>query len=803
MTPVLNNPPKPNLNRRQAAALSLLAKLLASEDIRVQHLARAATASFDTKSRTLTLPVWNAMGGDLYDMLVAHEVGHALFTPKGDGWVKQLQEIAGSKFDAFKAYVNILEDSRIERMMKDAYPGLRSTFARAYRDLSENKPKFFALDRDLNDLPLIDRVNIHYKVGFAVTVPFSAKEMPLVRRVAETKTWDEVIELAKEFFDFSANEESQSDNHEDGSDDGDGEGEGQQSDKQDKQDKQDGSKDSKSKSKDKGEDEEGEEQSRGETADEGENSDPEDGTEGGDEKTDGGEESESDNSQDSAAEGETDREEEAATNGKPAKDAKGKPVKTPRESVTEKALEQLSKENRDDSYYAESTGSVRMPTFDSKVGIVPFSEVYEDLKLMAERNDGFRRYQAFMAKNRQSINSLVQEFMRRKAADEATRTRTADTGSIDPSRLWAYRISEEVFGTYEIRKEGKNHGIVFLVDWSGSMNRILEPTIMQLGCLVQFCAAAAIPCEVYAFSNGGNFEYEGQAGNPLWSKGNGEVQFAGFRLLNLLSASAKPAQIKVAMAGLLAWAKKGEMPNGYGNAFGKNAKDESLDNKYYLNGTPLNAAVASMVSVVPQFKAKTGVQIVNTVILTDGDATDSVYYRYDAEGNSRSLYGSDSVEGYGRDFRKVNFTGNRAVETFDGTTDSLIRFLRVEADCNVIGFRIDSGRALNSTVNGALARVAKDTEEYKRIAKAGGATAYAAAKKKFLRDEGWVSGEEWLGYTEWFGVSDLQVDDADYLDEIDETSTKAKLAKALSAEIGKSKSSRPLMARIAARVSKK
>lgn len=800
MTPVLNNPPKPNLNRRQAAALSLLAKLLASEDIRVQHLARAATASFDTKSRTLTLPVWNAMGGDLYDMLVAHEVGHALYTPKGDGWVKQLQEIAGSKFDAFKAYVNILEDSRIERMMKDAYPGLRSTFARAYRDLSENKPKFFALDRDLNDLPLIDRVNIHYKVGFAVTVPFSAKEMPLVRRVAETKTWDEVIELAKEFFDFSANEESQSDNHEDGSDDGDGEGEGQQSDKQDES---KDSKDSKSKSKDKGEDEQGENQSRGETADEGENSDPEDGTEGGDEKSDGGEESESDNSQDSAADGETDRDDEAAANGKPNGNAKGKTDKSPRESVTEKALEQLSKENRDDSYYAESTGSVKMPVFDSKVGIVPFSEVFEDLKLMAERNHGFRRYQEFAAKNRQSVNALVQEFMRRKAADEANRTRTADTGSIDPSRLWAYRISEEIFGSYEVKKEGKNHGIVFLLDWSGSMNRILEPTIIQLGCLVQFCAAAAIPCEVYAFSNGGNFEHNGTDSNPLWSKGNGEVQFAAFRLLNLLSSSAKPVQIKTAIAGLLAWAKKGEMPNGYGNAFGKNAKDESLDNKYYLNGTPLNAAVASMVSVVPQFKAKTGVQIVNTVILTDGDATDSVYYRYDAEGNRRSLYGSDAVEGYGRDFRKVNFTGNRAVETFSGSTDSLVRFLRVEADCNVIGFRIDGGRALSSSVSDAISRISKESEEFKRMSKAGGQQTYAAAKKKFLRDEGWVSGEEWFGYTEWFGVSDLKTDESDYLDQIDETSTKAKLAKALSAEIGKSKSSRPLMARIAARVSKR
>ena len=120
----------------------------------------------------------------------------------------------------------------------------------------------------------------------------------------------------------------------------------------------------------------------------------------------------------------------------------------------------------------------------------------------------------------------------------------------------------------------------------------------------------------------------------------------------------------------------------------------------------------------------------------------------------------------------------------------------------MIGFRIDGTRALNSYMQTCVGRMSKKTKEYAKYAV--NAESYIAAKKKFLRDEGWVSGEEWMGYSEWFGLTDLEADEEDYLDAIDgATATKAKLARALSDEISKNKTSRPLMARIAARVSKR
>ena len=57
-----------------------LAKLLATEDLVVEHK-KVLTASFNVKTRVLVLPMWEKASNNVYDMLVGHEVGHALFTP--------------------------------------------------------------------------------------------------------------------------------------------------------------------------------------------------------------------------------------------------------------------------------------------------------------------------------------------------------------------------------------------------------------------------------------------------------------------------------------------------------------------------------------------------------------------------------------------------------------------------------------------------------------------------------------------------------------------------------------------------
>ena len=96
---------------------SNLAKLLANENITIQHN-KVKTASFDVKNRVLTLPLFKQKSGDVYDMLIAHECAHALWTP--------YEEWKGIDNDELRSYVNVLEDCRIDLLLQAKYPGVLS-----------------------------------------------------------------------------------------------------------------------------------------------------------------------------------------------------------------------------------------------------------------------------------------------------------------------------------------------------------------------------------------------------------------------------------------------------------------------------------------------------------------------------------------------------------------------------------------------------------------------------------------------------------------------------------------------------
>ena len=107
---------------------STLAKLLATEDLIVEHK-QVETASFNVETRVLTLPLWEKASNDVYDMLVGHEVGHALFTPNEWDWLKEGIPVG---------VVNVVEDARIEKLMKRKYAGISKSFFAGYKELHDN-----------------------------------------------------------------------------------------------------------------------------------------------------------------------------------------------------------------------------------------------------------------------------------------------------------------------------------------------------------------------------------------------------------------------------------------------------------------------------------------------------------------------------------------------------------------------------------------------------------------------------------------------------------------------------------------
>ena len=70
-----------------------LAKLLAQEDLIIEHRS-VPTASFDVNRRVLTLPTWAHDSKYVTDLLIAHEVSHALYTPDEWDWMNSVPPVS-------------------------------------------------------------------------------------------------------------------------------------------------------------------------------------------------------------------------------------------------------------------------------------------------------------------------------------------------------------------------------------------------------------------------------------------------------------------------------------------------------------------------------------------------------------------------------------------------------------------------------------------------------------------------------------------------------------------------------------
>ena len=170
---------------------STLAKLLATEDLVVESK-NVETACFNVHTRVLTLPRWEKASNEVYDMLVGHEVGHALFTPDED-WTKQVK--------VPPQFVNIVEDARIEKMMKRRYPGISKTFYTGYKELMEDD--FFDIkDVDVDEMSLADRANLYFKVGSFLPVKFSQDEKTIIGMIDTADTFAEVLEAAEALYKY-------------------------------------------------------------------------------------------------------------------------------------------------------------------------------------------------------------------------------------------------------------------------------------------------------------------------------------------------------------------------------------------------------------------------------------------------------------------------------------------------------------------------------------------------------------------------------------------------------------------------
>ncbi len=694
---------------------SLLAKLLASENLTVEH-GNYPTASMDVKNRVLRLPIWKEMSGSLYDLMVLHEVGHALYTPE-DGW----HESASKKGNGYKSFLNVVEDARIERKIKDKYPGGRRSFTEGYLDLT--KKDFFGLRGvDLEELNLIDRINLHFKGGTLHDISFSDEENEFVEKVRNTVTWADVVRVTDELYEYAKDHDSETDMSDHDSFEwveGDEDEDEETSDDENEMNSGEGSDNmSEDELKEMMENFEAGEEEKEDSGSscaggEGEGETEEEGRSAGDGgKAKDGEEGD----KSKAGSGNSDGEGEKDSNSMGSGAGVGSPsdeTHVPR-SMTDENFRSRESELVTTNEHSSMT-YVNLPVANLDNIIIDHKEIHKEIfdhynvsgedyirgggthDRTTEIKDAGKDFVEFRNRNKKTVEYLAKEFEMKKAADAHSRTATANSGIIDTGMLHTYKYNEHIFRKINVTADGKNHGLVMVVDWSGSMSRNIKGTIEQMMVLVMFAKRVNIPFEVFLFSDsyGSEFMHGGKYNDEGWTHKDdgkhGDIVVDKHHLLNVFSSRMRANELHTAYINMTAIA----------NAYDRNYNDyysssyKTLPSNLSLGGTPLNASLLAINTFVPEFKAKNGVQIVNLIYLTDGESSGghSVWNRLG--GNTSNRFG----RGYGSSEKVIlRDTVTKREYTVEQTghlgfsrgsmTNALVEVLRDKHSCNVVNFYI-------------------------------------------------------------------------------------------------------------------
>ena len=666
---------------------STLAKLMSEEDIFVVHK-QMETAYFDSKKRELGLPIWKdeEMTPTIYDLMVGHEIGHALWTP-----LDMLESARVRGID--HGFVNILEDVRIEKKGKRKYPGLVGVMNRGYSELAD-KNFFGTKGKDINSLNLIDRINLFFNGQSGGE--FSDEEQVWVDRTAKTETPDEVLDLAEELYAWMEENESETDNHNSGDDapsmemGGDEGNEGNEGNDA----KSGGTSDTK----------------RNDAADGNSDEESDNGRSDGN-----GDSSDEDGSADSSASSSSDTEgergddtvegdsTESSAEGGDQSTGKGGPPVAETDSASKNGLDSLRDKTAENRIYG------RIPKVDLKSVIVDTDTLLEKwntyyLKQKSDDSQAGLFFHSSLAEievlkndSKSTVAYMVKEFEMKKAADQYARAAVSKTGTLDMSKLHTYKYNEDLFKKVTTLPGATNHGMVMVLDWSGSMAANLKGTLAQMYNLIWFCRRTNIPFEVFAFSdvyNGRSYYNRYRAEESVNFKAGDIALHSGFKLLNMFSSNMS-LNDEMTMMHIL-WMYAIYYDRGYRD-WSKAGYPYSPPASLQLGGTPLNDAIIAMMDLVPQFKKDTGVQKVNTIFLTDGASNrlDGVYdYQLVMDGDDKGTHTKvlNDVTSYNCASIITDPVMNKTVEikdTYHDLTNSLLQLLknRVEG-MNIVGFFI-------------------------------------------------------------------------------------------------------------------
>ena len=705
-----------------------LAKLLATEDLIIENK-QVETAMFNVESRVLTLPMWDAEES-VYDMLVAHEVGHALFTPNRD-----------PRKGIPQTFLNVTEDARIEKLMKRKYEGLPKTFYGGYNQLY--KDDFFDLAGvDIDEMNLADRMNLHFKIGPFMGIQFNEEEQKIVDATSNAETFEDAEDAAEMLYNYCKQELAEQ--------------EAKQKEEEEEFEAMMKMEGNNSQGDDMNEDvfeSYNEDQMNGE-------GDGEEGTKEG--RPDLGEDT-TEYPLEDLSEGRGNN-----ASGPPVEDTEPTEPKVRTDTALAKAIKDLVNDEAQPNEYIELPELNLNTIINSNESVHTYIKDYwrQHEKDVTNFNEGIeylleedakveQEYQKYRKEAQKEVNYLVKEFECKKAADSYARATVSKTGVLDCSKLHTYKYNEDLFKKVTTLADGKNHGLVFILDWSGSMANCLMDTLKQLYNLVWFCRKVGIPFKVYAFTYEFNRSIEGNGYNLLqhYTPKDGllavDDRFSLMEFFNSDSTSKESEQ---------------QLRTIWKVAYGmRNYCSFPTPPRLQLSGTPLNETIVALNQILPKFKKETGVQKVQCVILTDGEANHLPKHKLvERRWEDTPYLGQNSINAVKDHLRnRKNGRTYRIKHSWNEFTGTLIEYVKdSNPGINFVGIRLlaprDSGYFIDRYLGWNTPEALKAKSQWKKT-------------KSFSM--------ELDGYNKYFGLSSatLAADD-DF--EVEVNATKAQIKRA-------------------------
>lgn len=641
------------VNKVNIESKSQLAKLFATENLSVEHN-NVKTASFDLENRIVTLPIFKKPQGDVYDMLTAHECSHALHTP-----LKAWSKLEDPKY---RAYVNVIEDTRIDKLIQKKYPGIVKNYINAFDVLM--KQNFFGLkDKNVNtDLMLIDKINMYYKSSKKLNIKFSKEEQVWVDKIDNIKTFTDVLKIAKELYGWQEKQLDQLsklpdfDNHPLAKNyklDKNGKSTIKVTVQTESDSNKDGSK-------------------------------PEDNKDGSTSTV-------------------------GNPNGFGGKDVS---VNQGLTCITDQNFE-ASKDQLLDKTKNYRYATLPEPIF--KNAFVSNEQFLKDMKANnsyyfkekdQNRNQEYIKFfnwikQDFLKFKKDSTKTvmyLVKEFEMKKAATAYKRATVDKTGVIDPLKLKNYKFSDDIFKRLTILPNSKNHGMIILLDWSGSMCDIITKTVHQLCNLVWFCQKINIPFEVYLFKD---LSDSNKDKIETFKKKNGDMFPDKAILVNVASHKLKKTVLHESLQYLYQMAFYFNRSYSYSIDGNFTGYVIPISQEYHLTSTPLNEALVMCNKLIPLFQSKYKVEKLSFITLTDGEAnSEMAEYNFDnSRPYNKQLRGyraqtiiKDGNKRYTTEFSELNrIAGSRM-----SLTASLLKMMKDKYNITTIGFYLSKRVNKNS-----------------------------------------------------------------------------------------------------------